>query len=65
MDKELKKEIIIKNINKMENEEFLDFLFAFVLGYNREKTKERKITVKDKKIDEITIKLLDIQNRFN
>lgn len=65
MNKELKKEIIIKNINKVENEELLDFLFGFVIGYDRKKQKKRKITMKDKKIDEITIKLLDIQNRFN
>ncbi|CUP09508.1 MULTISPECIES: hypothetical protein [Clostridium] len=59
MDKELKKEIIIKGINKIDDEKFLNFLFGFVIGYNRTKIKENK------KIDEIIIKLLDIQNRFN
>ena len=42
MDKELKKEIIIKGINKMDDEKFLNFLFGFVIGYNRTKIKENK-----------------------
>lgn len=42
MNKELKKEIIIKSINKMENEELLDFLFGVVIGYNRTKQKKGK-----------------------
>lgn len=42
MDKELKKEIIIKGINKIDDEKILNFLFAFVIGYNRTKIKENK-----------------------
>ena len=42
MDKELKKEIIIKGINKMDDEKFLNFLFGFVIRYNRTKIKEKE-----------------------
>ena len=33
MDKEFKKEWIIKIINKIEDKEYLDFLFGFTKGY--------------------------------
>lgn len=39
MDKELKKEIIIKGISKMEDGKFLDFLFGVIAGCNRTKIK--------------------------
>lgn len=33
MDKEFKKEWIIKMVNKIEDKEYLDFLFYFTKGY--------------------------------
>lgn len=41
MDKEFKKEVIIKSIKEMEEEEFIDFLYGFTKGYID--SKERKI----------------------
>lgn len=60
MDKEFKKEWIIKIINKIEDKEYLDFLFGFTKGYVDIQRKKRG----NNNLDEITIKLLEIQNKL-
>lgn len=42
MDKELKKEIIIKGIKKMKDEKHLDFLFGFIIAHNRKEINKNK-----------------------
>ena len=47
MDKGLKKDWIIKRINKIEDEEYLDFIFGFTKGYiniqrNKKENKNEK-----------------------
>lgn len=39
MDKKLKKEAIIKGIEEMNDEKFLDFLFGFISEYTRKETR--------------------------
>ena len=41
MDKEFKKELIIKTINKIEDKEYLDFLFGFTKEYVDTQRKKR------------------------
>lgn len=60
MDKEFKKEWIIKIINKIEDKEYLDFLFGFTKGYVDIQRKKRE----NNNLDEITSKLLEIQNKL-
>lgn len=60
MDKEFKKEWIIKIINKIEDKEYLVFLFGFTKGYVDIQRKKRE----NNNLDEITIKLLEIQNKL-
>lgn len=60
MDKEFKKEWIIKIINKIEDKEYLDFLFGFTKVYVDIQRKKRE----NNNLDEITIKLLEIQNKL-
>lgn len=40
MDKEFKKELIIKIINEIENEEFVNFLYGFTKAYIDNKDKK-------------------------
>lgn len=40
MDKEFKKEVIIRSIKEMEEEKFINFLFGFATAYNSNKVKE-------------------------
>lgn len=42
MDKEFKKEVIIKTIKDMEEEKFINFLFGFATEYNRSKLKAKE-----------------------
>lgn len=60
MDKEFKKEWIIERINEIENEKIIDFLFGFTKGYVDIQRKKRE----NNNLDEITIKLLEIQNKL-
>lgn len=73
MDKEFKKEWIIKRMNEIENEEIIDFFYGFTKGYidNKErKIKENNMKqygkAKDiiKHEEECLIQLLEIQNKF-
>lgn len=42
MDKELKREVIIKTIKEIEEENFINFLFGFATTYNRSKVKAKE-----------------------
>ena len=60
MDKGLKKDWIIKRINKIEDEEYLDFIFGFTKGYINTQRKKKE----NNNLDEKIIKLLEIQNKL-
>lgn len=60
MDKEFKKEWIIERINEIENEKIIVFLFGFTKEYVDIQRKKRE----NNNLDEITIKLLEIQNKL-
>lgn len=61
MDREFKKEWLIKALN--EDGKLIDIFYNIARGYFD--SKGRKIKMQNKKIDEIIIKLLEIQNRLN
>ena len=64
MDKEFKKEWIIKIINKIEDKEYLDFLSVLLRDMLIFKERKGEIKMKNNNLDEIIIKLLEIQNKF-